>query len=156
MSDVIETIALRFKSGNDVPVTRAHITREEFDRLRAELAHTKEFIGREGYEWRTIDGEHYDWYMRASEMQKRVNRSAELTAARAELAAMKAPMEPVAYEVDWPLSGGGIDKILTTDADDLEAARANQMEMRPLYAHPAPDLLAEAVAVVRVRWPRHG
>lgn len=37
--DIIETVALRFKSGNDVPVTRAHITADEFSQLIAERDH---------------------------------------------------------------------------------------------------------------------
>lgn len=34
MSDLIERIALRFKSGNDVPIERAHITVAEWEELR--------------------------------------------------------------------------------------------------------------------------
>lgn len=34
MSDIIERIALRFTSGNDVSIERAHITAEEWEELR--------------------------------------------------------------------------------------------------------------------------
>lgn len=38
MSDLMETLERRFTSGNDVPVTRAHITRDEYETLRAKVA----------------------------------------------------------------------------------------------------------------------
>lgn len=46
--------------------------------------------------------------------------------------------KPYGYEIDWPLSEGGVDKILTTDADDIEVARANRMEMLPVFTAPVP------------------
>src|SRR5690606_32025646 len=35
--DLLQTLASRFTSGNDVPVTRAMITREEYEQLRSLL-----------------------------------------------------------------------------------------------------------------------
>lgn len=37
MSDIISKIDIRFSSGNDVPVTRAHITDSEWEILRGEI-----------------------------------------------------------------------------------------------------------------------
>lgn len=65
--------------------------------------------------------------------------------------------KPYGYEIDWPLSEGGVDKILTTDADDIEVARANRMEMLPVFTAPVPAQPAavpEAVAkdVIPAGW----
>ena len=39
LEEALESLALKFTSGNDVPVSRAPITREEYDAI---LAHIKE------------------------------------------------------------------------------------------------------------------
>jgi len=44
MSDVLKALELRFTSGNDVPVSRSHITRDEYDRLRDTVARQRAWI----------------------------------------------------------------------------------------------------------------